>query len=55
MKVVSTFIVWDEDTIQHVKIHYCLGGNGTERYFMERHTGRLELLNDDEAIGLINQ
>jgi hypothetical protein len=55
MKVVNTFIVWDKGTIQYVKIHLCKNGEGTEKFFIETYNGRLNLMDTNEAIGMINQ
>jgi hypothetical protein len=56
MRIVNTFIVWDKGTIQYVKIHHCMDNvNDKEKFFMETYNGRLNLMDNDEAIAMINQ
>jgi hypothetical protein len=57
MRIVNTFIVWDKGTIQYVKIHQCKNREGTfdMKFFMETYNGRLNLMDNDEAIAMINQ
>jgi hypothetical protein len=56
MRIVNTFIVWDKKTIQYVKIHHCMNNvSDKEKFFMERYDGKLNLMDNDEAIAMINQ
>jgi hypothetical protein len=56
MRIVNTFIVWDKNSIQYVKIHHCLDNvNDKEKFFMEKYNGKLNLMDNYEAIAMINQ
>ena len=48
MRIINTYIVWDKKNLKHVKLHQCLRFN-EEKFFIEEHGGKLELISLDEA------
>jgi hypothetical protein len=54
MKIIETFIVWNEKSLNHVKLHYCKYWD-EEKFFIEKHDGKLKLISPDEARALTNR